>query len=59
MTDDSSVVSSIQFNAAPQEVQQDADTIQGMLGNVSKIVVHLTSKKMQDLFLIRSSPRLL
>ena len=57
MGDDSNVVSSGQFNTAPPGVQADLGAVQTMLGVVTTVVQRLTSKKMQDLFLIRSSPR--
>ena len=51
------VLTSNQFQAAPSCLNVNEDDLQSMLGEVRGILGQLTSSKMQNLILIRSSPR--
>eukprot|EP00111_Clytia_hemisphaerica_P014827 TCONS_00043696-protein len=47
-----------EFQSAPALLQiQTIETLQSMLGNVTSVLQSLTSVKMQNLYLIKSSPR--
>ena len=48
---------SSQFQAAPVVLHVNKDDLQSMLGEVKGILGQLTTKRMQELILIRSSPR--
>ena len=52
-----SVVASSKFQSAPPVLLVDPTDVQAMLTEVQAILEQLNSPKMQDLILIRSSPR--
>lgn len=56
LSQEGNVLSDSQFSSAAAEVQLDLSTIKSMLNDVKELLAHMTSKKMQNLFLIRSSP---
>ena len=51
------VLSSSQFQAAPASPQLHTKQVAPMLEAVRAVLAQITSSKMQDLLLIRSSPR--
>ncbi|XP_013413714.1 CDK5 regulatory subunit-associated protein 3 [Lingula anatina] len=54
---ESDFLSSSQFQNAPPSVQVSADQLTNMKNRVTDIVSQMTSNKMRELFMIRSSPR--
>ncbi|KAK2142743.1 hypothetical protein LSH36_919g01019 [Paralvinella palmiformis] len=56
LSQEGNILSDSQFSSAPHDVQLDLGTIKAMLSDVSELVAYMTSNKMQNLFLIRSSP---
>lgn len=60
MKSDFDVLSADQFQSAPQLIQmQSADSIKAMETAVTDVLTTLTSMKMQNLFLLKTSPRYL
>ena len=57
MSCESDVMTTSQFQSAPSSLHVEVETVQNMLTAVQDILSHLTTVRMQHLFLIRSSPR--
>ncbi|XP_050404822.2 CDK5 regulatory subunit-associated protein 3 [Patella vulgata] len=54
---DNSVLSDSQFQSAPESIQLDASQVTNLLEKVQEITQMLTNMRMQQLLLIRNSPR--
>ncbi|ESP02849.1 hypothetical protein LOTGIDRAFT_230360 [Lottia gigantea] len=54
---DSSVLSDNQFQSSPESIQLDASQVSTLLSNVNNILTQLTNMRIQQLLLIRNSPR--
>ncbi|CAH1774392.1 unnamed protein product [Owenia fusiformis] len=57
MRSEADVLSSSQFQSAPQSLQVDVTEVENMLGSVCGILGRLTTHRIEQLYLIKSSPR--
>ena len=57
MKDTDNVIASSQFDEAPESIQLDYHPVSLMLEIVQEILNQITSRRIQDLILIRNSPK--